>query len=179
MLILCRWIVWLTRIHRCWGFGIQSPTDYAFVRSVVNEHGSYYAYNQLTESNWLRRKLGRLYLRLANWRQPDVIISDDYGQWWQAGCQKAQLITKFSSLTSNQPPLKIDLAHITIEDDYESLFALCDNASVVVVEGIWHNWPQWHKMQDDTRTGTSFDLYYCGILFFDKQRYKHQYKVNF
>ena len=55
-----RWLVWLSRIHHCRGFGIQSPTDYAFVRYVVNEHWPYYAYDQLTADSWLNKKLGRL-----------------------------------------------------------------------------------------------------------------------
>lgn len=68
---LTRIWVYLSRLHRSLGFGIQSPTDYAFVRYVINEHWQYYAYQQLDEQddNWLRRKLGRLYFRLANWRQ--------------------------------------------------------------------------------------------------------------
>ena len=61
--------VWLSRIHRCRGFGIQSPTDYAFVRYVVNEHWPYYAYDLLPNDAWLTRKLGKLYFRLANWRR--------------------------------------------------------------------------------------------------------------
>ena len=65
-----RYLVWLSRIHCCRGFGIQSPTDYAFVRYVVNEHWPYYAYDVLRDDDWLREKLGRLYMRLANWRQP-------------------------------------------------------------------------------------------------------------
>ena len=66
MLFIRRWLVWLSRIHRVWGFGIQSPTDYAFVRYVVNEHWPYYAYEELTDKDWLTEKLGRLYFRLAN-----------------------------------------------------------------------------------------------------------------
>ena len=171
MTILRRWLVWLSRIHRIWGFGIQSPTDYAFVRSVVNEHWPYYAYGQLKEKNWLRCKLGRLYLRLANWRQPVTIISDDYRQWFQAGCRKAQFATPIYN--------KVELARIDIEDDYEPLLAQCDTQSVVVIEGIWRNWQQWRKIQEDPRTGTTFDLYYGGIVFFDKNRYKQHYIINF
>lgn len=33
-------------------------------------------------------------------------------------------------------------------------------------------------MMNDSRTGVTFDLYYCGILFFDK-RIKQNYIVNF
>ena len=50
------WQVWLRRIHRSGGFGIQSPKDYAFVRYVVNEHWPYYAYDTY-ESNALTNKV--------------------------------------------------------------------------------------------------------------------------
>ena len=71
-------LVWLSRIDKCRGFGIQSPTDYAFVRYVVNEHWPYYAYETLKANSWLERKLGRLYLRLANWRQPSAMLPAAY-----------------------------------------------------------------------------------------------------
>jgi len=31
----------------------------------------------------------------------------------------------------------------------------------------------------DKRTGVTFDLYYCGIVFFNKKRFKQNYIVNF
>ena len=39
--------VWLSRINHCRGFGVQSPSAYAFIRYVVNEHYPYYAYEDL------------------------------------------------------------------------------------------------------------------------------------
>ena len=165
-------MVWLGRILRCRGFGIQSPTDYSFVRYVVNEHWPYYAYEQLQDADWLHRKLGRLYFRLANWRQPSVMISDDYQRYWQAGCHK----TQFAPHINN-----VELARITIEDQagWEALLPLCNQQSVVVVEGIWRDWTRWRAIEADARTTVTFDLYYCGIVFFDKNRFKHNYKINF
>ena len=177
-----RWLVWLSRIHCCRGFGIQSPTDYAFVRYVVNEHWPYYAYNELHEDDWLREKLGRLYLRLANWQQPAIILSDDYQQWWLAGCKKAKCMPNLSPLAPCPLPLNnIELAHISINqwDDFLSFLPKCDQQTVLVVEDICRNRPLWQKIARDQRTGTTFDLYYCGIVFFDTKRYKHNYKINF
>ena len=177
-----RWLVWLSRIHCCRGFGIQSPTDYAFVRYVVNEHWPYYAYDELHEGDWLREKLGRLYLRLANWRQPAIILSDDYQQWWLAGCKKAKCMPNLSPLAPCPLPLNnIELAHISINqwDDFLSFLPKCDQQTVLVVEDICRNRPLWQQIARDQRTGTTFDLYYCGIVFFDTKRYKHNYKINF
>ena len=169
---LRRWLVWLSRIHHCRGFGIQSPTDYAFVRYVVNEHWPYYAYDDLTDPDWLRQKLGRLYFRLANWRQPGTMKTDSYQQYWQAGCKR----TKF------HPDIEhVELARIDIndKDSWDKMLPLCNEQSVVVVESIWRNTKRWHSLISDTGVTTTFDLYYCGIVLFEKKRYKHHYTINF
>ena len=165
-------IVWLSRIGKCRGFGIQSPTDYAFVRYVVNEHWPYYAYETLKADHWLERKLGRLYLRLANWRQPTAMLPDTYTCWWQAGYRRIQIESQLQ---------RVELARVDIDntEGLEALLPLCDEHSVIVVEGLWHNRQRWKAIERDSRVGTTFDLYYCGIIMFDNNRYHHHYKINF
>ena len=172
MNIMRRLLVWLSRIHQCRGFGIQSPTDYTFVRYVVNEHWPYYAYDAFPHDDWQRRKLGRLYFRLANWRQPSAMQPDDYQTYWQAGCRKTRFLPDVA---------KVELARVDIDDHegFEALLARCDEQSVVVVEDISRDWVRWHEMERDTRCGTTFDLYYCGIIFYDLGRAKHNYQINF
>ena len=172
MNLVRRWGVWIRRVHRCRGFGIQSPTDYSFVRYVINEHWPYYAYNQLNGDDWLTSKLGRLYFRLANWRQPSTMIQDEYQRYWQAGC----IETNFVPIIN-----KVELARVLVEDydGWEALLSKCDQKSVIVVEGIWRDWERWHKLEADENTGVTFDLYYCGIVFFDKNRFKQNYIINF
>ena len=167
-----RYIVWLSRINKCRGFGIQSPTDYSFVRYVINEHWPYYAYKQLDVDDWLTSKLGCLYLRLANWRQPTMMVVDEYQRYWQAGCRKTTFVPIIN---------KVELARVTIEDKaaWVALMPKCDDQSVIVVEGLWRDWKRWREIETDDRTSITFDLYYCGIVFFDKSRYKHNYKINF
>ena len=169
-----RWLVWLSRIHHCQGFGIQSPTDFDFVRTVVNEHSPYYAYDELQASDWLQRHLGQLYLRVANWRQPSTIVTGDYQLWFQAGCRSARI-------TSDIGDEPLQLARIKMEQQAQlpQLYDHCQQQSVIIVEGIWRDWQAWHAIEHDSRTGTTFDLYYCGIVWFDTQRYKHNYRINF
>lgn len=167
-----RWLIWLSRLHRCRGFGIQSPTDYAFVRYVVNEHWPYYAYDEIEAADWLSQKLGQLYFRLANWRQPSAMLADEWQTWWQAGCRKTLFVDDID---------QVELARIDIADReaYERLLPKCDERSVLVVEGICRDWQRWKHIQQDRRVGTTFDLYYCGIVMFDMKRYKHHYTINF
>lgn len=165
--------VYLSRMHHSLGFGIQSPTDYAFVRYVINEQWSYYAYQQLNEltDDWLTRKLGLLYFRLANWRQPSLMQRDEYEPYWKAGCQRVVLTDHLD---------KVELARFDIHDsDIATIYNKVDSHSVIVIERIYQDWDLWHEIERDSRTGVTFDLYYCGIVFFDTKRQKKNYKVNF
>ncbi|MBQ8486354.1 MAG: hypothetical protein IJ533_01745 [Prevotella sp.] len=172
---LTRLFVWLSRIHRCRGFGIQSPTDYWLVRYVVNEHWPYYLYDSVGQDDpWLRRKLGRLYLRLANWRQPERIVCSSYEEYWQAGCRRAAIVA--------EPADTVQLMHVGIEEADKLLNRLdgrLDDRSVVVVEGLWRNWDAWRRLSVDRRCVVTFDLYYCGIVLFDQKRSKQNYIINF
>ena len=122
---LKRCLVWLSRIHRCRGFGIQSPTDYSFVRYVVNEHWPYYAYEQFRDDDWLTRKLGYLYFRLANYVQPQIMLADRYQRYWHAGCKKTDFAPNIN---------KVELARIDI-NDFERVMKKVLPANKVVYEG--------------------------------------------
>ena len=167
-----RLIVWLRRIHRCQGFGIQSPSDYSFVRNVVNEHWPYYAYDDLKNDDWLQQKLGRLYFRLANWRRPTQMFPDEYEKYWQAGSRHIRFTDSIDT---------VELVRLKVDDIalYESLLPKCNEHSVMVIENICSEHSRWRGIERDKRTGTTFDLYYCGMVFFDKKRYKHHYTINF
>lgn len=164
--------VWLSRIGHCRGFGIQSPTDYWLVRYVINEHWPYYQYAAFeNEDDWLAQKLGLLYFRLANWRQPKTIEADGYRDYFQAGCKKAT----FGESS--------ELIRMTSDDDCRQRLAYIYNKvnddTVLIVEGIWKNRPFWKELKTDERAVVTFDLYYCGIVLFDKKRHKQNYIINF
>lgn len=171
-----RVFVWLSRVMYCRGFGIQSPTDYAFVRYVVNEHYPYYAYelfDRLPISS-LEKKLGRLYFRLANWYQPSFMERDEYETFWMAGSRKIKMRSSVDHL---------ELGRVSMSGDVKTLlghiYNKVDRHSVLVIEGIYHNRTLWNEVKNDPRTGITFDLYYCGIVFFDTSRHKRNYIVNF
>jgi hypothetical protein len=164
--------VWLRRIGHCRGFGIQSPSDYWLVRYVINEHWPYYQYEILGhDDDWLTRKLGRLCFRIANWRQPTVIESNAYHDYLQAGCRKA--VWGESS----------ELVVLSLEGDWRSRLSYIYNKvsadSVLIVTGLSKARDVWREIVDDERAVLTFDLYYCGIVLFDKKRNKKNYIVNF
>ena len=165
-------IVWLRRIGHCRGFGIQSPTDYWIVRYVINEHWPYYQYETLGRGDdWLTRKMGRLCFRLANWLQPSVVESSDYKDYLQAGCRK--------SVFGESSELVVIPLEDSSQDRLSYIFNKVSPRSVLVVTGISKARELWRQIVDDERTGITFDLYYCGIVMFDKKRYKRNYIINF
>lgn len=169
---LARPFVWLSRIGRCRGFGIQSPTDYWLVRYVINEHWPYYQYREVGQGDdALTRKLGRLYLRIANWRQPSVVESDGYEDYLQAGCRRAT----FGDSR--------ELIRLPLEGDYRGrlthIYNKVEAQTVLIVESISRDRNFWREIVSDNRTGVTFDLYYCGLVMFDKKRRKQNYIVNF
>ena len=172
MYLLVYPFVWLSRIRYCRGFGIQSPSDYWVVRYVINEHWPYYQYESLGKhDDWLTRKLGMLYFRMANWLQPQTIESDGYREYLHAGCRNAL----FGKST--------ELIRLCIGDDCPSRLAfiynkVCDK-TVLIIEGIWKDKSLWQQVVADPRTCVTFDLYYCGIVMFDKKRQKQNYIINF
>ena len=180
--------VWLSRCRRIRGFGVQSPWAYQFIRYVINERYPYYAYKQFSTleavRNPYRKKMGGLYFRLANYRQPDMVwessSSDSYAEYFRLGCQRAVVMTGDEAL-----PDQFQLVRMSSTEHhafYESVCQQADERTILVIEGIAKNEGQkrlWEDVQHDERTGVTFDLYYCGIVFFDKSRYKHHYVVNF
>jgi hypothetical protein len=164
--------VWLKRIAHCRGFGIQSPTDYWFVRYVINEHWPYYSYETLgMDDDWMTQKLGRLYFRIANWRQPKIIESNNYQAYLQAGCWN--VVFGESS----------ELILLTLDGDYRSrlpyIYNKVKDDTVLIVDGICKDHGLWRELVTDERTCITFDLYYCGIVLFDKKRHKQNYIINF
>lgn len=174
---LKRIIVWLLRIRHCRGFGIQSPTDYRFVRYVVGERWPYYAYDELetAETDWLHSKVGRLCLRLANELQPDVIVDHaGFGAWLRAGCRRARIVEQW--LPDGE---SYGLAVASVGDNLPALIDQAADQSVLLVVDLWRHRRCWATVAADTRVSVSFDLYYCGIAFFDPHRSKKNYVVNF
>ena len=164
-------LVWLSRIFHCRGFGVQSPTDYRFVRYVVNEHAPYYKYEEVGQNDdWLTRRLGRLYFRMANWRQPQVIVAAGYEEYLKAGCSKCQVTDDATT---------VEMAIVSTGKDIERLLPRCNDCSVMVLDRLHQHRALWKRICQSANATVTFDLYYCGIAFFDPKRSKRHYIVNF
>ena len=196
MYLLNRMVVWLRRSHLSRGMGVQSPSAYRFIRYVVSEHYPYYAYQDLGRKSFgidrRRAKLCRFYFRLANDVQPRTVFNyapftEAYAAYMQAGCHKARILSQGANDEDILMDVEsLDMARISLLGDYRSVvskaLSKAHSGSVFVVEHIKRNKETqkfWSELLKDDRVVVSFDLYYCGVLFFDKKKYKHNYKVNF
>lgn len=196
-----RSVVWLRRAQYSRGFGVQSPWAYKFIRYVVNEHYPYYKYAQLKQQvygiNKRVRKLCRLYFRIANFQQPHSFIdylpfSSCYKIYTLAGAKKTlyQLISQDTTPESYTRILAEvgdnSIVRVSLRGNYrefiDKAIDLLPSTSVLILEHIKCNKETeayWKSLVADDRTGITFDLYYCGLIFLDKTMIKQDYIVNF
>lgn len=189
-----RYLHWLRRIKYCRGFGVQSPSAYRFIRYVINEHYPYYAYDELRKElprlDSLTRKRMELYFRIANYRQASLWLDysrrdDTIAIYVGRGCNA----TRVRNIADSQQPVsgdKIEVLRICPIAGCESVLAAAlkqaDDRTLFVIEDIGYNDTakrMWQTLLESDLTSVSYDLYYLGIAFFDRKRYKNNYIVNF
>ena len=189
-----RYLHWLRRIKYCRGFGVQSPSAYRFIRYVINEHYPYYAYDELrkelTRLDSLTRKRMELYFRVANFRQASLWLdfcerNDVIATYVGRGCHATQVrrITDLRQITADD---RIEVLRICptagSEAVLEAALQKADDHTLFIIEDIGYNDTakrMWQKLLESDITSVSYDLYYLGIAFFDRKRYKANYVVNF
>lgn len=190
-----RCFLWLGRIGHCRGFGVQSPTDYRFVRNVIIEKDPYYKYEILAHDfpklDTVTRKLCKLLFRLSNYCQPMLYV--DIGQnneqvfaaYAKAGCNKAKLISGKDAVAGNslETPFLVRLScRSATREMLQKLLDLSSRDSIFVIEGIKENNEAkslWQWIQCHDLVTVTYDLYYCGIIITAKRRYKKNYIINF
>lgn len=189
-----RYLHWLRRIKYCRGFGVQSPSAYRFIRYVINEHYPYYAYGELRKElprlDSLTRKRMELYFRVANFRQASLWLdfcerNDVIATYVGRGCHATQVrrITDLQQITADA---RIEVLRICptagSEAVLEAALQQADDHTLFIIEDIGYNDTakrMWQKLLESDITSVSYDLYYLGIAFFDRKRYKANYVVNF
>lgn len=154
-------------------------------------------------------KFGRLLLRLANFWQPDVRYTDAYKYlpYLYAGCHRSEVkdLTDFTAnsvredgsihqgdsaktnlaktdFTSRSSLVVIDLSTFDISRISTEILPLCTPKTMLVLLNMQNRKKvveEWIKIQNSEYSGITYDLYYVGIIFFDKSIYKQHYEVNF
>ena len=170
-----RLFVFLKRIRHCAGFGVQSPTDYAFVREVIYERWPYAQYAELEakfhDTNWFLLKLSQLLLRVSNYAQASRIgiignLPPVMEAHLKAGCRKSEIVRPSKSPCVGGLPLPSDSPPMQGERG-EGL--------LVIATELNEDWQAYISQEHII----SYDLYYLGIAFYDEKRYREEHVINF
>ena len=189
-----RSMVFMRRFKHSRGFGIQSPSAYRFDREVINAHHPDVAYGGLKQAfpheDRLTLKLARLYFRIAHATQARQWAlcthrNDVYRAYIQAGCRMASLVD-VDEVGEVDKVAASDVLVMTMEDNRwrmcQAFVSRAHERSMLIVEGIYASKKakmRWRELVNDERTGVAFDLYDCGIIFFDHTKSKQVYIINF
>ena len=129
----------------------------------------------------------------------DCSIEKYFEAYIKAGCNMTDTLTKDTiakDSIAKDTLTKDTLTKISSANDIHVVFTrdilaeelinwFCMEAptdSFLIYEGIYSSslkQKQWQRLIADSRTGCSYDLYYCGILFKDTNKIKQHYRVNF
>ena len=201
---LIRPYIWVKRFrHRC-GYGVHSPFAFNLITELFYEKTPFYDYQLLSarertegDADWRkaeRTKVKRMLFRLVNHIQPRTVVAAGVPTaasiYLQAGCKRQQfcpLVTSGELKACCLPTVDFLYIGRSDEPDFrwkvfdsladkvtpETVFAVADINSSEAMKAMWK------RMQQDERTGITFDLYDVGIIFFDKSRFKQHYLVNF
>ena len=191
--ILKRWSR-VKRWPRTQGFGVQSPWAYRYIRYVIAEHASYYAYEELdkayTTALQVDRDLSRLYFRVANHcqaRRWGLAINhcDMKADYVRCGCKSTVIVDRVNGFVA-MDVADCDVLVMTLESNwcflFESYATSASPTSLLIIEDIHstrHARKIWKTIRDDDRCGITFDLYDCGLVFFDRSKHKQHYAVNY
>lgn len=189
-----RSMVFVRRFTHSRGFGIQSPSAYRFDREVINAHHPYNAYADLQHAfpneDRLTLKLARLYFRIAHATQARQWAlcthrNDVYRAYIEAGCHTTILVDG-DEVGEVDKVAASDVLVTTMEDDRwpmcEAFVSSAHERSMLIIEGIYASKKakmRWNELVNDERTRVAFDLYDCGIIFFDHTKSKQLYIINF
>ncbi|MFA6718211.1 MAG: hypothetical protein WCS15_03945 [Prevotella sp.] len=102
----------------------------------------------------------------------------------KAGCPRST-VSNYHETKNIEKLCRCDVVVMTCDQNWEQIFnpfaAYSTPKSLLIVEHIYQSkasYRTWKLMQQNEYVGVSFDLYDCGLLFFDRNMYKREYKVN-
>jgi hypothetical protein len=175
-----RLIIFLKRIRHCAGFGVQSPTDYAFVREVIYERWPYALYTELEArfrgTDRFLLKLSQLLLRVSNYAQASRIgvignLPPVMEAHLKAGCRKSEIV---------QPPSLLPRGgeisdSIIVSKDSLPREGWGGAPPLLIATELNEDWQAYISQEHII----SYDLYYLGIAFYDEKRYREEHVINF
>ena len=177
----------INRYRQSRGYGVQSPSDYEFIRNVIKERMPYYAYaamkKRFPKLKKKRRKLCELYFRLVNYCQPEMAVikcGDDgiYAEYLKAASRRIAGTTADICEAEGTRAMIIADSNELTEKAVETISTLKEK-SVVVIENIGKTGSKtWNTLQQLPCAGTSYDMKSIGIIVMQQKMYQKHYTIN-
>lgn len=193
------------RLRQSLGFGVHSPYIYALLTDVFRERLPYYAYEAIGqlpgESPYSSGsfKINRLLFRLVNRFLPDSIIEagDSDGRSLKsmslarkdAVCRNIPGGRGFSTEKLKQTlgnSQQLDFLFISstnaFREAFEAALPLTGEHSVFIIPSIHADKDRrmwWKAVERDERTGFTVDLYDIGLVFFDRNHPRRNYRMTY
>ncbi|MBR1712302.1 MAG: hypothetical protein IJ722_02710 [Alloprevotella sp.] len=182
-------LLWLARLSRRKGFGLQSPFAYNLVTRVVHERGEYYAYGELGRQRagaTLPERDDRLLLRLANDFRPRHClllggVAAVTRAYLQAGCSACRF-SETPGTDGLQPEMLLALPGGTTSETLADALASLAPRALIVLPGIRdsvHGRTLWRQVLAHPACRTSFDFCIHGIAYTDSRLTQAHYVVSF
>ena len=151
----------LSRWSRTRGFGVQSPTDYRFLREVIRGRSNGQKHSFLSYRSYEEKKEA-LIQRLEQYVATHSVLSAD-----NPVNGHPELVTIFLTECS--------------KENVEQYLANIKENSIMVAENInLDNQTRnlWQSIVTDQRARTTYDLYHLGLALFEPKLTKMHYCVN-
>lgn len=188
---------WINRKRHNRGFGIQSPSAFFFITQVLKEKRPYYAYRELdriiAECGGMSRRDARELFRITNYLKPD-------------NCIAVASVAAAHAMKAARPKVPFYILETGTEKEFLEIMEKCtepgmlyigntphrsalletamsrtNNRSAIVIEGISRDKASrelWQKIIDDQRTIVTYDMHRYGLLLFDREKKKQNYKLK-
>ena len=184
-------MVWLSRIFSLQGYGVQSPWAFGFVRSVISDKSYCPAYEMMMRdypgTRKPTRKVCRLCMRMAVHEKPKTMafvgdLPPEYKAYSVMGRREAKVIT-LGEGGSGEP---VDFAVIApgagVEGRFDEVCRHAHDTTFAMLPNIYTDSEArslWRGKIAEMEGVVTFDLYYCGLAYFDKKRYRENHIINF
>lgn len=152
------------------GFGVQSPWAFEFVTHVLFCSSRYYIFDELDG-----KKSDEQLFRIINWLNPsDVVVHTNNT------LTKAYIVAPLRKDISRRSDMVVHYYDNSHENDLERDVEtrLFTAKSCLIIDGIMNeNKVSWENIINSDSATSTFDLGNRGIVFFDPQRQRQNYRI--
>jgi predicted O-methyltransferase YrrM len=196
-----------TRIYRYIrfrkGYGVHSPFAFGLINNVIEEKKPFYVFEEIEKKAPRKRrkissreKYGRLLFRLVNFFRAKTVlqigVSEQIWTEYLSAAAKQLIVIDKDYLSAIGDVLlelnAVDFIFLNVSKDPELtklLFGQClshvHDRTVLLIDGIHKKKMRklWQHIKDRNDIPITMDLYALGLVFFNKNLYKKNYKLFF